>query len=63
MEMCDSAMDRMPVTPWGGELVKRLAHHLGAHGGGGAQQLPANVRQVVKAVGVAVSKFQQHVRT
>ena len=49
--------------PLGAELVKGLPNHLGVHCNGSAEQLRSDVAQVVKQAGVAISKFQQYVRT
>lgn len=47
----------------GGELVKRFPDYVCANLRGRGQQFLPDVLQIIKQFGVAISEFQQHVRT
>ena len=45
------------------ELVKSFPNYVRAHLLGDVQQFLANILQIIQELGVAISEFQQHVRT
>jgi hypothetical protein len=45
------------------ELVKSFPNHVRAHLLGDVQQFLPNILQIIQKLGVAISEFQQHVRT